>query len=169
MGLMLSLKNMMLGADYEDDDDFLEEDDFEYDEESKKGKQKLKDDESRASKRTSRDSNVLSLPKTNIVDGSNDIIISHPKSTADASIVCSKFKDGAICIVNLEGREKEIAQRIADILSGAAYVLEGNIERITNNVFVMAPKLCAVSNELKEQIKSNGFSGSIFPWLSSVK
>jgi cell division inhibitor SepF len=166
MGLMLNIKNMMLGADYEDDDEFFE-DELDYEEETYKEKPvKEKIDYSAKNKRQS--SNLLNLPNSSFTEPSNDVIISHPKNITDASMLCGKFKENSICIVDLEGVDQLDAQRIADILSGAVFVLEGTIERITNNVFIMAPNDCAVSNELKEQIKSNGNS-AIFPWLSSSK
>jgi cell division inhibitor SepF len=169
MGLMLNLKNMMLGADYEDEDEFLDDEEMEEVHETIKNRPKQKTEYEQSSKKQ-RESNVLNLPgATNVQDPTNDVIISHPKTTSDASLICSKFKESSICIVDLEGVDKDSAQRIADILSGAVYVLEGNIERITNNVFVMTPRSCSVSNELKEQIKSNNFGSSIFPWLSNAK
>lgn len=161
MGLMVSLKNMMLGADY-DEDEFLEDEELEYEEELK---HQVKEKSDYTSKYKN---NVLNLPNSNIKDNYNNVMISHPKNISDASSLCTKFKENFICIVDLEGVEQTNAQRIADVLSGAVFVLNGNIERVTNNVFIMAPKNCSISSELKEQMKSSGNS-SIFPWLASSK
>jgi cell division inhibitor SepF len=162
MGLMLNIKNMMLGADFEDDEEYFEEE-MEYEEEPPL---RQKEEYVPKSKKTS--SNLLNLPNANIGMPANDVIISHPKNISDASMLCNSFKENSICIVDLEGVDQLEAQRIADILSGAVFVLDGTIERITNNVFIMAPNDCAVSNEIKEQIKSGG-NNSIFPWMSSSK
>ena len=42
-------------------------------------------------------------------------------------------------IINLENIDQEIARKIFDFLSGATYALNGNIQKIANNIFVFAP------------------------------
>ena len=42
-------------------------------------------------------------------------------------------------ILNLEGLDLEIAQRIIDFTSGAAYAISGNLQKISNYIFLVTP------------------------------
>ena len=69
-----------------------------------------------------------------------------------------------VCIINLEGVDKAVSQRIADILGGAAFYAGCSVERISNGIFVIAPNGVSISGKLKSEIKSDS---SIFPWVAS--
>jgi cell division inhibitor SepF len=80
--------------------------------------------------------------------------------------LCDSIREGRTVIVNLEGVERPEAQRIADFLSGAAYSLQGDIQRISKAIFIVAPGGVKVSGEhLKEELKA---SGLILPWVTSL-
>ena len=51
----------------------------------------------------------------------------------------NSLKDRKPVIINLENIDQEIARKIFDFLSGATYALNGNIQKIANNIFVFAP------------------------------
>ena len=40
---------------------------------------------------------------------------------------------------NLENLETDVARKIFDFLSGATYALNGNVQKIANNIFLFAP------------------------------
>ncbi len=165
-GLLKKIQNAMLGAQFEDEEDSLDYIDEEYEEREyvpKTEREKTDLPINRAAKKpASKESNLLTMPNAAIFE--NNVVICKPKSVDDASGICRQFRESCICIVSLEGLENMEAQRIADVLSGAAFVLDGIIERITNSVFVMAPIGYRVSSELREQIKSGS---SFLPWLLS--
>ena len=41
--------------------------------------------------------------------------------------------------LNLEGMDLEIAQRIIDFTSGATYAISGNLQKISNYIFLVTP------------------------------
>ena len=43
-------------------------------------------------------------------------------------------------IINLENLETDTARKIFDFLSGATYALNGNVQKVANNIFVFAPE-----------------------------
>jgi len=106
-------------------------------------------------------SNVLTMPGSSHSSAKN-MFICKPKSIEEAAAVCKQFKDLSICVVTLEGIPQPEAQRIADLLSGACFVLDGTIERITNCVFVMSPAGFGVTSDLKDQLKK---ADSLFSWV----
>ncbi len=167
MGLLKKVQTLMLGAEYEDEDDYLEEDAADlYDEPTSFRSERDRADliALRGGKRFSKDnagSNILTMP-TALTQEQQNVYICKPRSIDNASEVCTQFKDSAVCIVSLEGLDHEEAQRIADFLCGAVFVLDGVIECITKEVFVMAPSGFNVSTELREQIKSGS---SFLSWV----
>ena len=57
--------------------------------------------------------------------------------------------------MNLEYVNKDVARRIIDFISGAVYALDGNIQKISNSIFLVAPYNYEITNEiLKDDIKS---------------
>ncbi len=174
MNLLKKVQTLMLGTQYDDpeydDDGYYADEDHDYDEPQYQ-KERERDRDTKYNKRNhskerepERESNVVPMPNV-AQQEPNDVFICKPKSVDDASSICERFRDNAICIVSLEGLDNLDAQRIADVLSGAAFVLDGDIQRITNCVFILAPRGYNVSNELKNQIKTGS---SFLPWLLSA-
>ena len=65
------------------------------------------------------------------------------------------LKEKKSVIVNLEYVNKDIARRIIDFISGAVYALDGNIQKISNSIFLVAPYNYEITNEVvKEDIKN---------------
>ncbi len=92
-----------------------------------------------------------------------EVVISFPSVVSDATSVCNSLRENKTCVVNLEGVDRSNAQRIADFLGGVAYALDADIQRISNEIFIMAPVNVNVSGEVKEELKANGL---IFSWAN---
>jgi len=82
--------------------------------------------------------------------------IVRPKEMHDSTLVCDYIQDGMICIIDMQGAEHDVAQRIADYLGGVSYALSGQVERIDNYIFVMAPDGVKIDAELKAELKAGG-------------
>ena len=57
----------------------------------------------------------------------------------------SEIKSRKPVIINLEKLETETAKKIFDFLSGATYALNGNVQKITNNIFIFAPENVSIA------------------------
>ncbi len=53
-------------------------------------------------------------------------------------------------LLNLENTNKETAKRLIDFLSGVAYALNGDVQKVADNTFAVTPNNVAVSNESVE-------------------
>ena len=83
------------------------------------------------------------------------VVISQPNSYEQASEICEHLKGKKSIIVNLEYVNKDVARRIIDFMSGAVYALDGNIQKISNSIFLIAPYNYEITNEvMKEDIKN---------------
>jgi len=91
------------------------------------------------------------------------VCIIKPECSEDAQEICDQVKARKPVVVNLEKVEYPTAQRIMDFLSGTCYSLEGTIQRVANNIFIIAPENVDVSGDFKEELKTKGI---ILPWAN---
>lgn len=94
------------------------------------------------------------------------VVIIKPTCYEDAQEICDQIKTKRPVVVNLEKVEYPVAQRIMDFLSGTCYSLEGAIQRVANNIFIIAPENVDISGDFKEELKTKGV---ILPWVSSSR
>ena len=52
--------------------------------------------------------------------------------------------------MNLEGMELEVAQRIIDFISGATFAISGNLQKISNYIFLVTPTNVDISGDLQD-------------------
>lgn len=85
--------------------------------------------------------NTMSVAKT-ITDktGTFKLVVIEPKSFDECPKLVDNLKSRKPVIINLEKMESDTARKIFDFLSGATYALNGNVQRIANNIFVFAPE-----------------------------
>lgn len=85
-----------------------------------------------------------------------EVVISSPKSLEDAGAICVDLRSKKATVVNLEDVDYEVAQRISDFLSGAAYALEAKVQVISDMIFIIGPVNFDITGEFKEELKSSG-------------
>lgn len=64
--------------------------------------------------------------------------------------------DRKTVLLNLENTNKETAKRLIDFLSGVAYALGGDIQKVADNTFAVTPNNVAVSNEIMDTESAAG-------------
>ncbi len=93
-----------------------------------------------------------------------EVIVIQPETYDEAQDICDHIKSQRPVIINLEQMDRNVAQRIMDFVSGACYTLNGNLQRVTNNIFIIAPENVDVAGDFREELKSNGI---ILPWKTN--
>jgi len=88
------------------------------------------------------------------------VIVMQPECFNDAKDVCDHLKNKKPTVINLEKVEKDTAQRIIDFLSGAVYSLDGNIQKVSGDIFIIAPYNVDIMGDFKEEINNK----AVFPW-----
>ncbi len=88
------------------------------------------------------------------------MVVSQPNTFDDAQDICDHLKNKKPVVINLEGIEKQDAQRIIDFLSGSVYALDGSIQKVSCDIFVIAPNNVDVSGDLKDELRNK----TVFPW-----
>lgn len=88
------------------------------------------------------------------------VVIVQPDKFDDAQDICDHLKNKKPIVINLENVEKEEAQRVIDFLSGAVYALDGNIQKVANGIFLIAPYNVDIMGDFKDELKNKG----VFSW-----
>lgn len=92
------------------------------------------------------------------------MVVIEPKSFDESPRLVDNLKAKKPVIINLEKLESDAARKIFDFLSGATYALNGNVQKIANNIFVFAPENVDVASGV-DQKGGGGFGDSIkSPW-----
>lgn len=76
-----------------------------------------------------------------------------PESFNEAQVVADKFMAGVPVIMNLQGAERELSRRLVDFASGLCYGLRGQMERVTNHVYLLTPSEVHVSDEDRRRLQ----------------
>ena len=88
------------------------------------------------------------------------VIVIEPKSFDDAQQVANCLRDKRPVVINFENTIEEDAKRITDFISGTIYALNGEIKKVSNNVFFCAPSNVNISySEDKKSVSTE------MPWL----
>lgn len=91
------------------------------------------------------------------------VVIMQPETFDDARDICDHLKNKKPVIVNLETISKETAQRVIDFLSGSVYALDGDIQKVSAGIFLVAPNNVDVMGAaFKDDIKNKT---AAFPWV----
>jgi FtsZ-interacting cell division protein YlmF len=81
-----------------------------------------------------------------------------PESFADAKLVADEFKRDVPVLLNLQGLDRDLARRLIDFASGICYALDGSMEKIASQVFLLIPDGGQVSDEDRRRIEERGYA-----------
>jgi len=81
-----------------------------------------------------------------------------PESFAEAKELADEFKHGIPVVLNLQGQDRELARRLIDFASGVCYCLDGTMEKIGPNVFLLTPDGVEVGEEDRLRIMQRGYA-----------
>lgn len=84
---------------------------------------------------------VRPLPNTSHPD------IVSPTRFDDGQEVADSFKRSRPVVLNLQGVDRDLSRRLIDFASGLCYGLDGRMERVTDQVFLLTPNGAAVSED----------------------
>lgn len=96
----------------------------------------------------------------NIHTNSNmKVVVHEPLSYEEAPTIINDLKSRKTVIVNLEQLENNTKRQIFDFINGGLYAMQGNIQKVTKDIFILAPSNVEIDG-LKDELKNKG----IFSW-----
>lgn len=157
MGVMDKFLNYMKLND--EDEDYYDEDYYDDDEEIipvekiKKSAQKdidnFHDDTIVRQKTTAKVTPLRSTRKTTSANGM-EVCVIKPTSVEDAREITETLLANRTVVLNLEGLDVDIAQRIIDFTSGSTFAISGNLQKISHYIFIITPASVDISGDFQE-------------------
>lgn len=86
-----------------------------------------------------------------------EVSIMKPTSFEDSQDICDLLMSGRVAVINLEGFDIDLAQRIMDFVSGCVYAVNGKLHQISNYIFIVTPDNVDISGDYLDLLESNGF------------
>ena len=109
---------------------------------------------------------VQAAKKANVVNihtnNQMKVVIAEPKKYEDVTIIADQLRQRRAVIVNLESveEEPEVKKSIYYFISGAVYILDGSMQKVSKSIFILAPNNVDIDANIKKELESKAF----FPW-----
>ncbi len=146
--------------DEEDDDDYEErpkrkifrssrddaDDEDEYDDTS------MRDDRKSRSKGSRNNTKIMPIRQGGSKrQGSGmEVRVLKPTSVEDSRDITETLLSNRTVVLNLEGLDVDIAQRIIDFTSGACFAMAGNLQKVSNYIFIVTPSSVDISGDYQD-------------------
>lgn len=173
------INSMKLDDDYDDEEEFEpgeEFDDLDYSEEPRKNTasarrydsalsldddfddtEETKEEQPKKVFRTSKkQANVVSMPRRAV----NEIAMIKPTSFSDSKEISDTLRGGTAVIINMEGINMDLCQRITDFVAGSTHSMDGSMSMISSYILIAAPRNIDLTGD---------FAGSVAGGSDSVK
>ena len=79
-----------------------------------------------------------------------------PRTFNDAQQLADRFKADQPVIVNLQTANRDLARRIIDFVSGLCYALGGKMEKVADQVYLLAPSHVNLAEEERQRLQERG-------------
>lgn len=79
-----------------------------------------------------------------------EVCVIKPTTMEESREVTETLLSGRAVILNLEGLDVDIAQRIIDFTSGSCFAISGNLQKISNYIFIITPPNVDISGDFQD-------------------
>ncbi len=85
-----------------------------------------------------------------------EVCVIKPTSFEDAREITETLLMNRPVILNVEGLDVDIAQRIIDFASGSCFAISGNLQKISNYIFIVTPSDVEISGDIQDILDNYG-------------
>lgn len=78
-----------------------------------------------------------------------EVCVIKPTSFEDAREITETLLNNRTVVLNVEGLDMDIAQRIIDFTSGSCFAISGNLQKISNYIFIITPASVDISGDFQ--------------------
>jgi len=80
-----------------------------------------------------------------------------PRTFADVTEIADALRARQVAILNLQGADRTLLQRVVDFTSGVAYTIDGRIQKLAEAIYLVVPAGVTVNSaNLREQMDHDG-------------
>ncbi|HHV43010.1 MAG TPA: cell division protein SepF [Clostridiaceae bacterium] len=137
----MSFLDKLFGRDVDDSDIYEEYEDDYYEPETEVMRQPV------GANSTKKSSRVVNFNQGSSVSNQHHVEIVEPQNMESMWQICDYVREGKTVICNIESISAEHRQRLVDFVTGAAYALEGEIQPVSQLIFVFTPHSTRVSRD----------------------
>lgn len=160
MGFIDKLKEIVTESDEDEFDDFYEDDNNSVmgglaparRERSTRRESSSAEDRYERSRTKRRDDKVVNIHTTTQLQ----VVLVKPERFEEAAAIADNLNEKRTIVLNLESTNRDIARRLLDFLSGAAYISNGQIKRVANSTYIITPYNVDIMGDLIDELESNG-------------
>ncbi len=152
MSVMDKFLNAMKLND-EEDDGFYDDDYYDDEPEPMKKSLPVKEDTLADEDKTAKKvvPKVTPMRQTKKMLGTGmEVCVIKPTTVEDAREITETLLANRTVVLNLEGLDVDIAQRIIDFTSGSCFAISGNLQKISHYIFIITPASVDISGDFQE-------------------
>lgn len=82
-------------------------------------------------------------------NGGMEVCVIKPTSVDDAREITETLLANRTVVLNLEGLDVNIAQRIIDFASGSTFAIDGSLQKISHYIFILTPASVDISGDIQ--------------------
>lgn len=90
-----------------------------------------------------------------------EVCVIKPTSIEDAREVTETLLMNRTVVLNVEGLDLDVAQRIIDFASGSCFAISGNLQKISNYIFIITPQSVDISGDFLNIVDTFDASSAI--------
>ena len=145
------------GDDYDDEYDDYDDDYDDYDDEKprkkifKRRRDEDEDDYEEETPAKAKPQKVTPIRQASRKQGSGmEVCVIKPNSFEDSQEVTETLLSNRTVVLNFEGLDVDVAQRIIDFTSGSCFAIGGKLRKVTASIFIVTPKNVDISGDLQD-------------------
>ena len=83
-----------------------------------------------------------------------------PRTFGDVTEIADALRSRQVVIVNVQGADRNLLQRVVDFTSGVAYTIDGRIQKLAEAIYLVVPAGINVNSAgVREQLDNDGILG----------
>ncbi|HEV2740999.1 MAG TPA: cell division protein SepF [Candidatus Elarobacter sp.] len=103
--------------------------------------------------------NVVPLSDASRRSGGS-VAVFAPRSFGDVTEIADALRARQVVIVNVQGADRNLLQRVVDFTSGVAYTIDGRIQKLAEAIYLVVPSGVTVNSAgVREQLDVDGILG----------
>ncbi len=104
--------------------------------------------------------NVVPIGDVSRRSGGGSVAVFAPRSFGDVTEIADALRARQVVIVNVQGADRNLLQRVVDFTSGVAYTIDGRIQKLAEAIYLVVPSGVNVNSAgVREQLDNDGILG----------
>ena len=104
----------------------------------------------RQQKSAASSSKITPMRGRKVTGGNMEVCVIKPSSMEDTRDIADTLIDRCTVVLNLEGIDVDVAQRIIDFSSGACYSIGGSLQKVSSYIFILTPASVEISGDIQD-------------------